>query len=218
MSHLCALLGGKQVSTPDWLSYRLCFSCRPSSYLRHLYPCLCLGVRWEAAREPSVEVRPRAVAAAGRDAPRQAAVGAAYSASQQALLAAMVIFARVFAHLGAAESCLVEEAHSDAAQLASAPFASALRFRPPRADCSKVAHFSSIHEDRFPGHSCLSADPRPVKHRWRLDLDDRSFPVSSRCAQSPPDRQWRGAFSALRQHWAPQSAGVVGGFCLPLRR
>jgi hypothetical protein len=218
MSYLSALLGGKQVSTPDWLSYRLCFSCRPSSYLRHLYPCLCLGVRWEAAREPSVEVRPRAVAAAGRDAPRQAAVGAAYSGSPQALLAAPEIFARVFAHSSAVESFQIEEARFDAAQLASAPFASALRYRPPRADCSKVAHFSSIHEDHFPGRSYLSADPRPVKHRRRLDLDDRSFPVSSRCAQSPPDREWRGAFSALRQHWAPQSAGVVGGFCPPLQR
>ena len=167
--------GAKVAAGGDWLIHRLCFSYR-QPYLRHLYPCLCLGVHWEAATAPSVELRPQGAWAAGRDAPPQAAVVAAYSALQQAL-AAREVFARVFVHLSAAESCLVEEAHFDAAQLASAPFASALWYRRLRADCSKVAHFSSIHEDHFPGRSYLSAGPGPAKHRQRLVLDHHSFPV-----------------------------------------
>ena len=195
------------------ISYRLCLSCR-QSYLRHLYPCLCLGRPWEAATAPSVGLRPRG--AAGREAPRQAPV-TAYSASQQALLAAKQIFAPVFAHSSAAESCLVVEARFDAAQLASAPFASALYSRPSRADCSKVAHFSSIHEDHFPGRRHLSTDPGPAKHRQRQALDDRPFPVCSRCEQRSADRHWQVACPAHRQHWEARLAEALCGSCLALR-
>ena len=194
------------------ISYRLCPSYRP--FFRH--PCL--EVHWEAAQARFSEpAPPPSASVAGRVAVVPIAVVGVYPAWEQALLEAREIFARVFAHLGAAESCLVEEAHFDAAQFASAPFASALRYRPPRADCPKVAHFSSIHENHFPGRSHLSPDPGPVNHRQRLVLDDHSFPVCSRCEQCPPDRQWRRAFSALLQHSEAQLAGAVCGLCPVLR-